>query len=38
MVAKLGWYISTREGTSVIAQTLFGKNIYGIDVIYTPER
>ena len=38
MVAKLGWYISAREGPSVIAKTLFDKNVSDADVIYTPER
>ncbi len=36
--AKLEWHISTREGADAIAKILFGEGIYGIDVIYTPER
>ena len=36
--AKLEWHISSREGADAIAKVLFGEGIYGIDVIYTPER
>ena len=36
--AKLEWHISSREGADAIAKILFGEGIYGIDVIYTPER
>ena len=38
VATKLKQRIPTREGTDAITKILFGKGIYGIDVIYTPER
>ena len=36
--AKLEWHISSREGADAISRILAKEKIYGVDVIYTPER
>jgi hypothetical protein len=36
--AKLEWHISTREAADAISNILADEKIYGVDVIYTPER
>ena len=36
--AKLEWHISSREAADAISRILAKEKIYGVDVIYTPER
>ena len=36
--AKLEWHVSSREAADAISRILEDEGIYGVDVIYTPER
>jgi len=36
--AKLEWHISSREAADAISRILEDEGIYGVDVVYTPER